>query len=517
VAHFFNGPFNHHCKTLLECKSLESDSRPAFLLELSLIMTQQKSVCLILLLAVFPVTNLVRGAEPKDDASATKAFHQLLDNEWQWTLHDDPEFASWLGDHRYDQRWQDLSLDAIQRRHEYRQSVLNDLAKIDSTLLSKQDRISYELFRGQYQDAIEAYQFGWHLVPLTQRGGIQDTSSLASSLRFETVKDYKAWELRLFSFPEYMDQTLALMQAGVDRKIIHARVVMTRLPAQIRRQIVDDPTKSLFYKPFRDMPESIPAEKQEELRGGAELFISTRVVPAYKKMLRFFEDVYLPACFDKVGVWQIPNGKEFYASRCRHFTTTDLTPQQIHDIGLREVARIRGEMKEVMREVGFEGTFAEFLDHLRNDPKYYYKDPNKLLAEYKAICRRIDPQLPKMFGRLPRRPYQLEAIPEHLAPDTTTAYYRSPSADGSRDGTGRTSSICFDRRRGRSTRWKCCLSTRPCRGIICRSRSRRSWKESLNFGDTVATPRSSKAGDFIPKGLVTSWASIKIRTRDSDN
>ena len=125
-------------------------------------------------------------------------------------------------------------------------------------------------------------------------------------------------------------------------------------------------------------------------------------------------------------------------------------------------------MKEVMREVGFEGTFAEFLDHLRNDPKYYYKDPNKLLAEYKAICRRIDPQLPKMFGRLPRRPYQLEAIPEHLAPDTTTAYYRSPSADGSRDGTGRTSSICFDRRRGRSTRWKCCLSTRPCRGIICR-------------------------------------------------
>jgi prolyl oligopeptidase len=152
-------------------------------------------------------------------------------------------------------------------------------------------------------------------------------------------------------------------------------------------------------------------------------------------MLRFFEDVYLPACFEKEGVWQIPNGKEFYALRARQFTTTDLTPQQIHDIGLREVKRIRGEMKEVMRDVGFEGTFAEFLDHLRNDPKYYYKDPNKLLTEYKAICRRIDPQLPKMFGRLPRRPYQLEAIPEHLAPDTTTAYYRPPSADGGRNGT----------------------------------------------------------------------------------
>ena len=354
-------------------------------------MTQQKSVCLILLLSICLATKLVRGAGPKDDAAATKAFHQLLDNEWQWTLHDDPEFASWLGDHRYDNRWQNVSLEAIGRRHEYRQSVLDDLAKIDLTLLSKQDRISYELFRGQYQNEIDAFRFGWHLVPLTQRGGIQDSSSLASSLRFETVEDYEAWNQRLFSFPEFMDQTLALMQEGVDRKIVHSRAVMTRLPAQIRQQIVEDPTRSLFYKPFRHIPKSIPVEKQDELKSGAELFIKTRVVPAYE---------------------------ELHIGR-----------------GQREVKRIRGEMEGVMREVGFEGTFPEFLEHLRSDPKFYYNDPNKLLAEYKAICRRIDPKLPKMFGRLPRRPYQLEPIPEHLAPDTTTAYYRPPSADGGRDGT----------------------------------------------------------------------------------
>lgn len=398
-------------------------------------MIRQSIVFLTLLAVAVFTSGKVRSAESDATKAATKAFHQLIDNEWQWTLHDDPEFASWLGDHRHDQRWQNLSLDAIERRHEYRQSVLEHLAKIDSLLLSKQDRVSYELFRGQYQNAVDAYQFGWHLVPLTQRGGIQDTSSLASSLRFETVKDYEAWNIRLYSFPEYMDQTLALMQEGVDRKIVHARVVMTRLPAQIRRQIVDDPTKSLFYKPYRDMPDSISVEKQVDLKEGAELSIRTRIVPAYRKMLRFFEEVYLPACFEKVGVWQIPNGREFYASRARQFTTTDLTPQQIHDIGHHEVKRIRREMKDVMREVGFNGTFAEFLEHLRTDQKYYYKDPNKLLSEYKAICRRIDPQLPKMFGRLPRRPYQLEAIPQHLAPDTTTAYYRSPSADGSRNGT----------------------------------------------------------------------------------
>ena len=398
-------------------------------------MPRRYLVCLPLLVAACFVSSDIRSAESDDSKQATKAFHQLLDNEWQWTLRNDPEFASWLGDHRYDNRWQDVSLDAIARRHEYRQSVLADLAKIDSTLLSKQDRVSYELFRGQNQNEIDALKFGWHFVPLTQRGGIQDSSSLASSLRFETVEDYEAWNRRLLTFPEFMDQTLTLMQEGVDRKIVHSRVVMTRLPAQIRQQIVDDPKRSLFYKPFREMPKSIPAEKQAELKAGAELFIKNRVVPAYEKMLRFFDDVYLPACFDKEGVWQIPNGKEFYALRARQFTTTDLTPQQIHDIGQREVKRIRGEMEEIMKEVGFEGTFAEFLEQLRNAPKYYYKDPNKLLAEYKAICRRIDPQLPKMFGRLPRRPYQLEPIPEHLAPDTTTAYYRPPSADGGRDGT----------------------------------------------------------------------------------
>ena len=398
-------------------------------------MLRTSFIFLSLSVVVFSISSEARSAESDDKKTTAKDFHQLIENEWQWTLQDDPEFASWLGDHRYDQRWQDMSLDAIQRRHEYRKSVLENLAKIDSTLLSKQDRVSYELFRGQYEDSVEAYKFGWHLVPLTQRGGIQDSSSLASSLRFETVNDYEAWNVRLYSFPEYMDQTLALMQKGVERKIVHARVIMTRLPSQIRRQIVDDPSKSLFYKPYRDMPDSIPADKQNELKTEAQLLIKDRVVPAYRKMLRFFEDVYLPACFENVGVWQIPDGKEFYASRARQFTTTDLTPQEIHDIGQREVTRIRGEMQQIMREVGFKGTFGEFLEHLRNDPKYYYKDPNKLLAEYKAICRRIDPQLPKMFGRLPRRPYQLEAIPEHLAPDTTTAYYRSPSADGSRNGT----------------------------------------------------------------------------------
>ena len=313
--------------------------------------------------------------------------------------------------------------------------MLGRLSLIDPKKLSPKDRTSYELFQREYQNAVDGHKYGWYHVPLNQRGGIQDASSLSAAMAFDSVKDYENWIARLNSFPRSMNQTIALLQGGVDRKIVHHRKVMTRVPAQIRRQIVNDPQTSLFYKPFLDMPDSISEDDQLRLQKQAQTAIRTKVSPAYQKLLLFFEEVYLPACFEKAGFWQIPNGREFYAFKAKQFTTTNLTPDEIHKIGLDEVARIRSEMQEVMKQVGFKGTFTEFLEHLRTDPRYYYRDPNKLLAEYKAICRRIDPKLPKMFGRLPKTPYRLEPIPEHLAPDTTTAYYRRPSADGSRGGT----------------------------------------------------------------------------------
>jgi uncharacterized protein (DUF885 family) len=159
------------------------------------------------------------------------------------------------------------------------------------------------------------------------------------------------------------------------------------------------------------------------------------VVPAYRRMLEFFQGEYLPACTDQVGVWQLPRGRELYAMQARHFTTTDLTPEQIHQIGLDEVRRIRGEMQEVLRQVEWSGSFREFLEFLRTDPQFYYSDPADLLTAYRAACKQIDPHLVKLFRRLPRIPYGVEPIPMHLAPDTTTAYYRPPAADGSRAGT----------------------------------------------------------------------------------
>jgi len=224
------------------------------------------------------------------------------------------------------------------------------------------------------------------------------------------------------------------LQSGIERKIVHSRIVMTRVPGQIRRQIVEDPTKSLYYKPFLKFPDSIPAAKQQELQTAARAAIQNGIVPFYRGFLRFFEDDYLPACYEQIGAWQLPQGQQLYALRARQFTTTNLTPDEIHNIGLAEVARIRKEMELVVKQSGFRGTFAEFLQELRTNPKHYYQSGDELLAGYQALCKRVDPQLTRLFRKLPRIPYGVEMIPQHMAPDTTTAYYRPPSADGTRAG-----------------------------------------------------------------------------------
>jgi len=384
------------------------------------------------LLLIGAMPGQVRGDER---TAESRDVEKLLSDEWDWRLREDPAFASWLGDARFNHLWPDVSLAARERRHQHRISVLKQVDAIDAAKLSPHERINIKLFRREYADDVDGYPFGWHLVPLTQRGGIQDESSLADSLTFNTVKEYEDWNSRLRAFPEYMDQTLELMREGVRRGIVHARVVMTRVPGQIERQIVDSPERSLFYAPFRDMPPDIPEPERERLREAARQAIAGQVVPAYQRLLEYVNGTYLPACYEKVGVWQIADGGEFYAQRCRLFTTTDLTPDQIHEIGLNEVRRIRAQMEDVVRDVKFEGTFADFLHDLRTNPKFYYENPNDLIDAYRAVCMRINPQLVKLFRRLPRIPYGVEPIPEHLAPDTTTAYYRPPSADGLRAGT----------------------------------------------------------------------------------
>ena len=391
---------------------------------------------LTLALALSALLAAALPARPEEAASeATRQLHALFQEEWEYTLREDPTFASFLGDRRYNDRWADASLAALERRQQHSRETLERLKSIDMAGLSEADRLNYRLFRKQYENDVEGYQFRWYLVPLNQRDGVQTADELADALRFATVKDYEDWLARLRALPVLVEQTTALMKEGIRAGMVHPRVIMERVPAQIEKQIVDDPAKSSFFKPFLRFPETIPPAERERLAAQAQAAIREQVVPAYRKFQRFFLEEYLPACLEKAGVWQLPRGKELYAFRTRLFTTTNLTPEEIHRLGLEEVKRIRGEMEAIIKQIGFQGSFEEFLQFLRTDPRFYYRDPQELLEAYRALSKQLDPTLVKLFKRLPRAPYGVEPIPDAVAPDTTTAYYRQPAADGSRAGT----------------------------------------------------------------------------------
>ncbi|MDQ3653253.1 MAG: DUF885 domain-containing protein [Acidobacteriota bacterium] len=407
------------------------------------------STCFVLLLAAPPVCveaqRRAAAASPKSSSSssatesttqspAAKALHALFDAEWEYTLEQNPTWASRLGDRRWNDRWNDSSLDAIQKIQAHRVDTLARLKQIDRTQLSPDDQLNYDLFRREYEEDVAEHKYRLYLLPLNQRNGIQTSDELATLLRFETVKDYEDWVARLRAFPVMMEQTIALMREGVGARVLWPKVIMQRVPAQIDKQIVDDPQQSGFYRPFKSFPESIPAAERERLAKSAREAIATGVMPAYRKLKEFFVGEYLPASLEQVGAWQLPQGQELYGFVARRYTTTDLTPQQIHEKGLSEVARIRAEMQAIMHKVGFNGTHKEFFQKLRTDKQFYYGTPEELLTAYQAMTRRIDPLLVKVFRKLPRTPYGVIPIPANIAPDTTTAYYNQPAADGSRAG-----------------------------------------------------------------------------------
>ncbi len=392
------------------------------------------AICLSLFLAgIFQITFPTHVTAQVDDAS-TAALHKLFDADWEYQMEQFPTFASTLGDRRWNDRWDDISLAAIEKRQQHKLDSIAQLKKIDRQKLSSADQLNYDLYLKELTYDTEEYKFRTYLLPINQRGGIQSEDELAELLRFQTVKDYEDWIARLRSFPASIEQAIALMREGVKARILWPRVVLDRVPSQLDKQIVNNPQESAFFKPFKEFPPEISQADRDRLVKDASDAINSKIVPAFKQLKQYFVSEYLPAAFDKVGAWQMPQGAEYYAFEARKYTTTNMTPQEIHQKGLSEVARIRAEMQSIMDKVGFKGTLKEFFHKLRTDPQFYYKTPEELLEAYRAMSKRIDPNLVKVFKTLPRMPYGVIPIPEKAAPDTTTAYYNSPAADGSRPG-----------------------------------------------------------------------------------
>mgnify|MGYP001829146998 CR=1 FL=1 len=372
--------------------------------------------------------HLPASAGPAED------FQALLEEHWEWRLSENPVRASRLGDRRWNDRWPESGPEAVERRQGAERDFLRRLRLINSSALSETDRLNYDLFRRELESSVDGQQFNTHLMPISQRGGVQSLESTAETVRLANVQDYEDWLARMAGVETVIEETMSLMEEGRETGYMPPKILMERIPDQVATQLVEDPTQSPFYGAFETLPDSIGAEDSERLQALATEIIETSIVPAYREFSNYFNDVYLPASRDSIGASSLPNGEAFYEYRTRLYTTTQMTPDEIHRLGLEEVRRIRDEMQLVIDELEFEGTFQDFLAFLRTDPQFYYDTPEELFEAYLAISKRIDPELVKLFGKLPRMPYGLRPIPDNIAPDTTTAYYYGPAADGSRPG-----------------------------------------------------------------------------------
>jgi uncharacterized protein (DUF885 family) len=368
-------------------------------------------------------------------ADASSELSVLLDDHWEWQMATSPVMASMLGDRRFNDQWGDGSLKGNEKQNQDTQEFLRRVYAIDKNALSADDQLNYELFRRQLQENVDEYQFNAHLMPFAHRGGIQNLENITNQLRLVTVEDYEDWLARVQKIDDLIDQTIELAEEGRKRGVISPKILLQRIPDQLALQVVEYANESPLFKAFDNMPDSIPAADRERLRSAVTDSLEDDVLPAYRKLDKYFNQKYLPAARDSIGLSALPNGSLWYEHLARSFTTTHMTPDDIHRIGLDEVKRIRDEMKQVIVEVGFEGSFEEFLVFLRTDPQFYYDNPEDLYQAYLATSKRIDPELVKLFGLLPRMPYGVKPIPDAVAPDTTTAYYSRPAADGSRAGT----------------------------------------------------------------------------------
>lgn len=371
------------------------------------------------------------------EANPVTQLHALFDAAWEQDLRNDPRAATQLGEKRFNAQWAEQTAAAWQRHDQEYAAILESLSRIEASRLPAAEQLNYEMFRRLYQNKRDLYSFNAHLRPVDQlnySNGVLTANEVAEVIDFESVRDYEDWISRLRSMDRYIDQTIDLMRAGVAQKNTQPRVIMERVAKQLQAQLVDDPTHSPFYQPFTRFPTGIAQEQRERLTRDAQDAIRSTVVPAFRRLQAFIEKEYLPASRATVGIWDTPGGAAFYRNRVKWFTTTQLTPDEVHAIGLQEVERIRGEMQKIITQVGFTGSFAEFLNYLRTDAKFRFTDPDDLLRAYMVMAKRIDPLLPDYFGKLPRTPYGVRAIPAANAPDTTTAYYQPLSADGKRPG-----------------------------------------------------------------------------------
>lgn len=391
-------------------------------------------VCVVIT-SVVCVTEAQANTQPaaRTSAAAT-ALHRLFAETWERDLRNSPTTASYYGEVRFNDKWADVSLASLEREHQDNVAALKKLNAIPRRALSAADALNADLFKRMLEERIESAKYKPWFYDMTMREGPQSLNEVAELMPFNSVADYEKWLTRLRTLPQHLDQYTALLRQGLKEGRTQPRGLMQRAVAIIEQQANTTAEESPFFAKFSKMPATISLAEQARLRQAALEAIGQRVIPAYQRFLGFFRDEYLPKCRESVGIYDTPGGLAFYNNRARFHTTTDLTAEQIHEVGLKEVARIHQEMQQVMDRVKFKGTRQEFFTFLRTDPQFYFTDADDLFRAYVYTTKMIEPELPKLFGRLYRTPVGVKAIPMTSAPNTTTAYYNGPSIDGKRAG-----------------------------------------------------------------------------------
>ncbi|WP_299556334.1 DUF885 family protein [Seonamhaeicola sp.] len=359
----------------------------------------------------------------KETNSASNALQNIIDSYQSHKGYDEEQFPLGLYTKAY-----------YKAEAEFAEIKLKDLSKIDTSGLSETERISVELLEFILQDKIDFYKFECYLNPLLSDAGfhINLTYNVKPLMNYDQVKTYLN---KLNAIPGFVDQHVINLREGLEKGISQSRVVFNGYESTYEDHIVEDYKDSYYYSPFKNLPEALTETQKDSVLMIAKKTIENVVIPQFKRIKDFFETEYLPKTRTSLGALNLPNGKTFYQNRINYYTTsTKYTADDIHHIGLKEVARIKAEMQKIIKSLKFEGSFADFLQFLRTDEQFYAKSPNELLMIARDMAKRADEQLPKFFKTLPRKPYGVAPVPDAIAPKYTGGRYVGTSKNSTEPG-----------------------------------------------------------------------------------
>jgi len=401
----------------------------------------------LLIVPMMILSDARAGSAADAQTEETRKFRAYLEADWKRWMQEYPDVATQVGYPGQNDRWTDDSPAGIDRRKKHLAESIAELKSIHRDALPESEKLNVDLYSQLLETSEQGLQYGddplpfrfvvprslW--MPLNQMEGIQQGAADAlESTPHHSVAEYEIILKRMSALPASVEQQIALLREGLQRGYTPPKITMRDVPKQIADLIPADPLASALLQPFTEFPNTFSDADRTRLTDQAKKIYTSAVAPAFQKLHDYVASVYLPACRENIAATALPNGTPAYAFHVRWQTTTDLTPQQIHEIGLSEVKRIRAEMDKVIASVNFKGSFHEFTEFLRADSQFYYEKPDDLVNGYRIIAKKIDPELAHEFGKLPRLPYGVCPIPDFKAPSQTTAYYQPGSPAVGRPG-----------------------------------------------------------------------------------